>query len=150
MKSLETKITEAVKGDIPTILELLYELDRPKPKNNEELKTFENHLKKYISDNDKKLLIAKNKSTIVGMVSIVFLVRLNQIKNELYIPELVITKEYQKKGIGKELINSCINIGKEKNCHRIRLESGNHRKESHKFYKKLGFKQASLSFTIKI
>ena len=150
MESSEIKITEAIKRDIPVILGLLYELDRPKPKNNEELKTFENYLKKYIADSDKKLLIAKSKSTVVGMVSMMFLVRLNQVKNELYIPELVVTKEYQKKGIGKELINSCINIGKEQNCYRIRLESGNQREESHKFYKKLGFKQSSLSFTIKI
>ena len=37
---------------------------------------------------------------------------------------------------------------KEKKCHRIRLESGNQRKDSHKFYEHLGFEQSALSFTL--
>jgi GNAT superfamily N-acetyltransferase len=65
----------------------------------------------------------------------------------MYIPELVVLEKYQKQGIGKKLIDSCITLAKEKKCHRIRLESGNQRKESHQFYKNLGFEQSALSFT---
>ena len=83
---------------------------------------------------------------IVGMVSIVFLSRLNQTTLEMYIPDLVVHEKYQSKGIGKKLINSCISLAKEKKCHRIRLESGNQRKESHQFYKHLGFEQSALFF----
>jgi GNAT superfamily N-acetyltransferase len=84
---------------------------------------------------------------IIGMVSVMFLSRLNQLKYEMYIPELVVLEKYQKQGIGKNLINACIEIAKDKKCHRIRLESGNRRKESHQFYKHLGFEQQALSFT---
>ena len=66
------------------------------------------------------------------------------------IMQLVVIKEYRNQGIGKQLINSCIVIAKEKNCHRIRLESGNKRKESHNFYKHLGFEQYALSFTLNL
>jgi GNAT superfamily N-acetyltransferase len=84
---------------------------------------------------------------IVGMVSVMFLSRLNQTTLEMYIPELIVLEKYQNQGIGKKLINFCITLAKEKKCHRIRLESGNQRKESHQFYKHLGFEQSSLSFT---
>ena len=87
---------------------------------------------------------------IVGMVSVMFLPRLNQLTLEMYIPELVVLEKYQNHGIGKKLINSCITLAKEKKCHRIRLESGNQRKDSHEFYKHLGFEQFSLSFTKKL
>ena len=84
---------------------------------------------------------------IVGMVSLMFLPRLNQTNVELYIPELVVLEEYQGQGIGRKLIESCISIAKKEKCHRIRLESGNQREESHKFYNHLGFAQSAFSFT---
>lgn len=141
-------IKTASNKDIPNILGLLYELGRPKPKEDSDVDSFRKLVKKYLADSDKTILIAiNNEIEIVGMVSIVFLHRLNHINFEMYIPELIVHERYQKKGIGKKLINSCIVLAKEKKCHRIRLESGNQRKESHKFYTNLGFEQSSLSFT---
>ena len=113
--------------------------------------TFTKLVKKYLKDSDKEILIAEhNDVEIIGMASIVFLARLNQTYNEMYIPELVVFKNYQNKGIGKKLIESCIKLAKEKKCHRIRLESGNARKESHIFYKNLGFVQDAFSFSKEI
>ena len=140
-------IREASNKDTHIVLGLLYELGRPKPQNDSELESFKKLIKKYIVDSDKKILIAEFSDEIIGLVSIVFLSRLNRITLELYIPELIVREKFRSQGIGKKLINSCISIAKEKKCHRIRLESGNQRKESHKFYKKLGFEQSGLSFT---
>ena len=144
-------IRTATKKEIPEILGLLYELGRPKPEKDSDVDTFRNLAKKYISDSDKTILIAiRNEIEIVGSVSIMFLPRLNQTSLEMYIPELIVLQKYQKKGIGKKLIDSCIDLAKEKKCHRIRLESGNQRKESHKFYLSLGFEQSSLSFSMNL
>lgn len=141
-------IRTASSKDIPIILGLLYDLGRPKPQKDSDVDEFRKLLKKYITDLDKKILIAElNDIEIVGIVSIMFLPRLNRATLEMYIPELVILEKYQKQGIGKKLINSCIVLAKEKKCHRIRLESGNQRKDSHQFYKNLGFEQSALSFT---
>ena len=84
------------------------------------------------------------------MVSLMFISRLNRDKLELYIPELIVAEENRGKGLGNKLIEQCIKIAKEKKCHRIRLESGNQRIESHQFYKKLGFTQHALSFILDI
>ncbi len=146
-----TDVREASSQDIPIILGLLYDLGRPKPQKDSDVNSFRKLIKKYIDDNDKKIfLVQLDDAEIIAMVSIIFLQRLNQNSLELYIPELIVREKFQHKGVGKKLINYCISIGKEKKCHRIRLESGNQRIESHQFYKKLGFVQSGLSFTISL
>ncbi len=142
-------IREAIEKDISDILSLLYELGRPKPKNSD-IDAFENLVRQYITDSDKQIFVAIDESKIVGMISMIFLPRLNHIAYETYIPELVVFKKYQNQGIGKKLINHCIAISKDKKYHGIRLESGNIRQESHKFYKHLGFEQSALSFTLNL
>ena len=141
-------IRESIHDDIPLILELLYELGRQKPQKDSELEKFEKLLKNYMQEDDKKIIVAQdNDSKIIGMISMVFLSRLNQNTLEMYVPELIVSQNYRSKGIGKKLIDSSIEFGKEKKCHRIRLESGNQRIESHKFYKHLGFENSSVFFT---
>lgn len=140
-------IRNAIEKDIPSILDLLYELGRPEPIDNREIAVFKNKIKDYFSDPLKIILVAEVNSEIVGLVSIILLRRLNHAKFEMYIPELVVKEKNRFSGVGKKLIAKCIEIGKKKNCYRIRLESDNQRKESHKFYKGLGFMQSSLSFS---
>ena len=140
-------IRAASKKDIPQILNLLYELGRSEPRTDSQVNTFEKLITKYISDSDKEILVAANQEGAVGMVSIMYLSRLNQEFFELYIPEFIVTKNYQNQGIGKKLIQACIKLAKNKKCHRIRLESGNQRKKSHIFYNSLGFTQSALSFS---
>ena len=144
---MDFTIRNASTKDISLILELLYELGRPKPHKDEDVGDFSNLLKKYLSDSDKKILVAEHNNKVVGMVSIMLLSRLNRKRLEMYIPELIVAKVYQNKGIGKELLNACILLAQNNKCYRIRLESGNQRMESHQFYKKRGFEQTSLSFT---
>ena len=145
---MDIVIRTASDNDLPLILGLLYDLGRPKPEKDDDVDVFRKLVKKHITDSDKKILVAElDGIEIVGMVSMMFLPRLNRNTLEMYIPELVVLKKHQSKGIGKKLINSCIILAKEKKCHRIRLESGNQRKESHLFYKHLGFEESALSFT---
>ena len=141
-------IRESTYDDIPSLLELLDELGRPKPQKDNDLENFTALLKNYMQEDDKKILVAQiDNSKIIGMISIVFLSRLNQNTSEMYVPELIVSQNYHSKGIGKKLLNFSIKLGKEKKCHRIRLESGNQRIESHKFYKHLGFEDSSIFFT---
>ena len=141
-------IRESTFDDIPSLLELLYELGRPKPQKDNEFEIFTKLLKNYMQEDDRKILVAQIKNLkIIGMMSIVFLSRLNQNTLEMYVPELIVSQNYHSKGIGKKLINFSIELGKEKKCHRMRWESGNQRIESHKFYKHLGFESSSIFFT---
>ncbi|WP_445082612.1 GNAT family N-acetyltransferase [Candidatus Nitrosotenuis sp. DW1] len=144
------KIRKASKKDINEILELLYQLQRPRPKTKAESLAFRKRIRRYFDEKDKIILVAKQNSKAVGLVSMMFLPRLNRTKLELYIPELVVSEDHRKSGIGKSLIESCIHTAKKKKCFRIRLESGNQRKGAHLFYKKIGFEQSALSYTMMI
>ncbi len=144
---MELSIRESTDKDIPSILSLLYELERPKPLDDNDVKVFKDKIHNYFSDSQKIILVAEQDEKIVGIVSIIYLQRLNRAKLEMYIPELIVTEKLRYSGIGKKLIQYCIDLAKKKDCYRIRLESGNQRKESHKFYKSIGFEQSSLTFT---
>jgi len=144
---MEISIRRPTDNDIPIVLELLYELDRPRPIDNNEIRIFKNKIKDYFSDPDKAIFLAELDSKIVGLVSIIILRRLNRAKPEMYIPELVVTQDHRNIGVGSKMIAYCVDFAKKKNCYRIRLESGNTRIDSHIFYKNMGFEQSSLSFT---
>jgi N-acetylglutamate synthase-like GNAT family acetyltransferase len=144
---MELLIRESTDNDIPSILSLLYELERPKPLDDNDVKVFKNKIHNYFSDSQKIILVAEKDRNIVGVVSIIYLQRLNRAKLEMYIPELIVTEKLRYSGIGKKLIQYCIDLAKKKECYRIRLESGNQRNESHKFYKSIGFEQSALTFT---
>ncbi|HEY8110422.1 MAG TPA: GNAT family N-acetyltransferase [Candidatus Nitrosotenuis sp.] len=143
-------IRKANKGDIAEILNLLYQLQRPKPKTNSESIAFRKQIFQYLDEKDKKIIVYEQNSKIIGLVSMMFLPRLNRTKLELYIPELVVSKDNRGLGVGKSLMESCVNMAKKRKCFRIRLESGNQRKDAHKFYKKIGFEQSALSYTMTI
>jgi ribosomal protein S18 acetylase RimI-like enzyme len=146
----KVKIRKANKKDINEILNLLYQLQRPRPKTIPESLAFRKRIYQHLNEKDKKIFMAEQDSKIVGMVSMMFLPRLNRSKLELYIPELVVSENHRGVGIGKSLMDSCVDIAKKKKCFRIRLESGNQRKDAHQFYKKIGFEQSALSYTMTV
>ena len=141
-------VREASAGDVPAILELLYELGRPRPGAASDADAFGDMIKGYIADDDKGILVATaDGSEVAGVVAVMLLPRLNRTSLEMYVPELVVCRGSRRQGVGRELIDSCVRLARENGCHRIRLESGNSRISSHRFYEDLGFEQSSLSFT---
>ena len=144
------KIRKAGKKDVNEILNLLYQLQRPKPKTLSEDTAFRKRILQYIDGKDRGVMVAEQDSEIVGMVSMMLLPRLNRTRSELYIPEMVVSESSRGMGVGKALMGSCVKIAKREKCYRIRLESGNQRKGAHRFYEKIGFEQSALSYTMAI
>lgn len=141
-------IRAATKRDTLKILNLLYQLDRPKPKTKSEESEFERKITQYLQEKDKKIVVATLDTVIVGLVSMIFVPKLNRTKLELYIPDLVVLDAHRQQGIGRTLIDYCIKLAKKKGCFRIRLESGNKRKAAHKFYSSLGFDQYAKTYKL--
>jgi len=144
---MESLIRVSTHDDISSVLNLLYDLDRPRPLDDGEVEMFKNKIIDYFLDSQKNIIVAQQDEEIVGVVSIIYLQRLNRVKTEMYIPELIVTEKLRHLGIGKKLMQYCMELAKKKDCYRIRLESGNSRKESHKFYKSMGFEQSSQFFS---
>ncbi|MDR3222446.1 MAG: GNAT family N-acetyltransferase [Methanobrevibacter sp.] len=55
------------------------------------------------------------------------------------IENVIVDKEYRGLGLGKAIMEKAIEYGKKQNCQYISLQSGNHRRDAHKFYESIGF-----------
>jgi ribosomal protein S18 acetylase RimI-like enzyme len=129
-------IRRARMKDTDRIIELVSELGRPEPKNEDEIRHFAKLIQNYISEKDKMILVAEIDSKVVGLISLVFLSRLNRSKPEAWIPDFIVDQEYRNKGIGRDLLKKCIGIARREKCWRIRLETALSRKRAQRFYKK--------------
>lgn len=141
-----TTVRAAGAGDVPGVLELLYELGRPRPAAGEE-GAFARMAESYASDPDKALLVAERGGELVGAASMLFLPRLNRAGPEAYVPELVVGGAHRGRGAGRALLEACAGLAAGRGCHRMRLESGNQREAAHRFYLAAGFGQTALSFS---
>jgi GNAT superfamily N-acetyltransferase len=140
-------IRKATMKDAPRIIELLTELGRPGPKQNE-IKCFAEVIQNYISEKDKTILVAEVDSKVIGIISLVFLQRLNRTRPEAWVPDFIVDQGYRDKGIGREMLKRCMAMAQKKKCWRIRLESVLSRRRSKKFYKLMRMKPFALSFML--
>lgn len=149
LMGLNVKIRAANEDDIPILLELLDQLGRPKPRSGAQRSEFARMVSMQISDPDCGMLVAfEADASILGTASMLFLPRLNRTGPEMYIPELIVRNGHRGRGVGSALFDACVKVAMKRGCHRIRLESGNTRRDSHRFYAKKGFDQSALSFSM--
>jgi ribosomal protein S18 acetylase RimI-like enzyme len=160
-----TIIRKARKNDTNRIIELLCQLGRQEPRNEQEMKHFAKLVQTYISEKKAKkkkenrknkkntmmlILVAEVDSKVVGIASLVFLPRLNRTRPEAWIPDFIVDQQYRNRGIGKKLLEKCISIAKKEKCWRIRLETGLSRKGAQRFYKKLQMEPFALAFMLSL
>ncbi len=60
--------------------------------------------------------------------------------NVAHIEDVVVSKEYQRKGIGEMLMRSLLDLAKDKNCYKTILDCTD---EVKPFYEKIGFRRTS-------
>jgi GNAT superfamily N-acetyltransferase len=63
---------------------------------------------------------------------------------------LVVARSHQRRGVGSALVKRAIEWALHNGYQRVRLRSGVHRKEAHRFYESLGFARSKASFAFEI
>ena len=124
----EAKITDYVELQILSFEDLGYEC------NAELVKTrLEN-----LDSNNECVFVADVNGEVVGFVHII---KFNTLyyKSMANIQGMVVSKEYQRKGYGKELMNAAENWARKRNIEIVRLNSGFVRPEAHEFYRAIGY-----------
>ena len=124
----EAKITDYVELQILSFEDLGYEC------NAELVKTrLEN-----LDSNNECVFVADVNGEVVGYVHII---KFNTLyyKSMANIQGMVVSKEYQRKGYGKELMNAAENWARKRNIETVRLNSGFVRPEAHEFYRAIGY-----------
>ena len=108
------------------------------------LKTWEHLLK----DARSHFLVAATKGTPVGFIH--FTVRQTVLHRSpsAMIDELVVTKEYQGKGIGKQLVLATIEKCKQLGCCEVEVSTEKTNVKARNFYQKCGFNKREILFEV--
>ena len=95
-------------------------------------------LAEILSQTDNCIFVAVDDTLVIGWIHGFYSLRVES-EPFVEIGGLVVDKNYRKKGIGKILIENVCTWSNLKKCNNIRVRSNIVRKESHQFYKNMGF-----------
>ena len=94
--------------------------------------------KDELQNTNSTYIVAKNKENIIGFAGIWKAV------DDIHITNLVVKKDYRKKGVGSLLLQKLIEISKQKDITSITLEVNELNIEAINLYKKFGFKNVGI------
>jgi len=137
-------VRAATEDDIPRILELYYELATidsqaemdwaPSLDNCRQVFNAIRNMPGY------ELLVAEDEGTIVGTMVLLIMPNLsNGASPWTLVENLAIDAKYQRRGLGRLLMDYAIVHAKKAGCYKISLSSHKERRNAHKFYRSLGF-----------
>tara|TARA_B100001146_G_scaffold87644_1_gene77734 strand:- start:95 stop:529 length:435 start_codon:yes stop_codon:yes gene_type:complete len=135
----DIKIREIVEEDIEK--EFLKSLDSLRKASDLDKEVAKDILKKIISNPDHIIHVAEDNGKIVGSTTL--LIEQKFIHNGGYvghIEDVVVSKEFEGRGIGIKLVTSLLEIANTRNCYKTILDC---KDELIPFYERIGFKQES-------
>lgn len=98
----------------------------------------------YLNNPSSKTMVVFEGNTIIGVASIHIIYKLSRTLG--LIEDVAVNKDHRGKGIGKSLVEKLIEIGKQKNCDKIVLNTS---EKNSKFYKKIGFEKNEIQMVIR-
>ena len=98
----------------------------------------------YINDPNSTTMVVCEGSTIIGVASIHIIYKLSRTLG--LIEDVAVDKDHRGKGLGKSLVEKLIEIGKQKNCDKIVLNTS---EKNSKFYEKIGFEKNEIQMVIR-
>ncbi len=135
----EIKIRDIVESDIDNgFLESLDSLRNASDLNKD---TAREILKKIIGNPDQIIHVAEVDGRVVGSTTLLIEQKFIHKGGKVgHIEDVVVSKEFEGRGIGIKLVTSLLEVAKAKNCYKTILDCKN---ELIPFYERIGFKQES-------
>lgn len=117
----------------------LYEELSGKPSN---IKKIEEQYEMLKKNKDYILVGAEENGKLIGTIMAIECFDLSdECKPFMVIENIVVSKKYHQRGIGRTLMEYCEEEGKKRGCYYMVLVSAAHRKEAHVFYEKIGYNE---------
>lgn len=138
-KHLNISIRSAAPSDASAITALLIKLG---------YQVTATHIKQTLSGSSESdpVFVATHNDTVVGMIAL-HIARWIQLEKPIArIPAMIVYSEFQRRGIGRRLIDRALDHARKTGCGVIELTTANDRDDAHAFYRDLGFEQTSLRF----
>jgi len=145
----DIRIRKATKSDLPVIGKLLAELTNAMD-NTEGIdvgiafKTCE----RLLSDADSHFLVAEIERSPVGFIHFTIRQTILHRSPSGLIDELVVAKEYQGKGVGKQLVLAAIERCRQLGCCEVEVSTEKTNDEARRFYKKCGLEEKGMLFEV--
>ena len=98
----------------------------------------------YFNDPSSITMVVCEGNTIIGVASIHIIYKLSRTLG--LIEDVAVNKDHRGKGIGKSIVEKLIEIGKQKNCDKIVLNTS---EKNSKFYEKIGFEKNEIQMVIR-
>lgn len=86
------------------------------------------------------VLFATVADEIIGLVTCFVNFSTFKVKSYLYIHDIIVESKYRNKGVGRKLMEKCIEIAKERKYCKVTLEVRDDNDNAKKLYESLGFK----------
>ena len=142
-------VREARKSDLPAIRKLLAELvDAMDDTECIDIRIPLRTLEHLLKDARSHFLVAATKGTPVGFIHFTIRQTVLHRSPSAMIDELVVTKEYQGKGIGRELVLTAIEKCRQLGCCEVEVSTERTNAKAKKFYKKCGFNKSEILFEV--
>jgi GNAT superfamily N-acetyltransferase len=145
---------QAMRGDLPAIVGMLADDDLGSQR-----ERYEDPLPElyYIAfeqinkDTNHDLVVAESGGEIIGTLQLMFLPSIS-FRGGLraQVESVRVDKKYRGQGIGSKLMKWAIERAKERGAHVVQLTTHKSREETHRFYKRLGFKDSHLGMKLSL
>lgn len=142
-------IREAKESDLPAIEKLMKELIETI--NNTEginIQQVRENCQDLFHDTNSHFWVAEIKRVIIGFINFTTRKTILHHGASGLIDELIITKNYRNKGIGKRLVLAAIEQCKKFGCCEVEVSTERVNAKAREFYKKCGFKENAVLFEI--
>lgn len=141
-------IRRAEPDDFEAVTALLAELGRPAP-TAATVESMAVTYRRHLARTDTESQVAEIDGQVIGFLSLEFRERLNRVRPQAWIPDLVVRAEVRGTGAGKALLQRGIELARERGCWGITLESGYSRAVAHQLYRSQGLADEGYSFNLR-
>jgi len=131
--------------DLPQLVGLLNELFTQDIEFEPDYATQESGLRKIIGNHEVgDILVLVIDGKIIGMVSLLYSISTALGGRVAILEDMIISKDYRSRGLGKELLGEAIGFSKQQNCLRLTLLTDFDNDVAIKFYKSFGFTKSAM------
>ena len=138
-------VRDAAPADLDALLRLLRQLDPPEeaPTRAETLAA----LAAVARQPGMRLVVAVADGAVVGALMMAVLPNLSHHAQPwCQMENLVVDEAHRGRGIGRALMDWCEQEARAAGCYKLQFQSRNHRRVSHRFYRRLGYQALTVGF----
>jgi GNAT superfamily N-acetyltransferase len=140
-------VRDADAADLPALLRLYGQLGGPDALPG--LDTAARALAAIGAQPGMRLLVAEQGGQVAGTVTLVVVPNITHFaKPWAQVENMVVEETHRTKGVGRLLLDRCMELAREAGCYKVQLQSANQRDGAHRFYERYGFAPSSVGFRL--